>query len=184
MILRILKGLIVSAAVAGTLLPVDAVGSPPARKRPKNTAVNEVKPLRRAIDVVLSDSNELRGTVVDPDGTARVGISVTLVRSGERIASIVTDDHGVFRIGDVKPGLYELHATSGACLCRIWTRKTAPPSAARSILVVDGMTAERGQQPISEVFCNDPILMATIVAAAIAIPIAVHKSREDALPGS
>jgi hypothetical protein len=41
------------------------------------------------------------------------------------------------------------------------------------VLVVADSAVARGQRPIGEILCN-PVLIGLLIAAAIAIPIAVH----------
>jgi hypothetical protein len=96
----------------------------------------------------------------------------------------VTDADGRFAVGNLRGGTYCLQVSEGTSVCRVWTSGAAPPSAARRILVVNDRLIQRGQRPIRELFISDPILVATLVTAAIAIPIAVHKSRDDTPPGS
>jgi hypothetical protein len=69
-------------------------------------------------------------------------------------------------------------------MCRIWTTAAAPPRAAKQLLIVNDHLVQRGQRPIREMFHSDPILMTAIAVAAIAIPIAIHKSRDDSRTGS
>ena len=95
-----------------------------------------------------------------------------------------TDQRGGFVFSNLAAGTYRLETKSGVYLCRIWTHAAAPPSAAPSLLVVNDAQIERGQRPMKEIFRSDPLLMAAIVAAAIAIPIAVHKSQDDSAEGS
>jgi hypothetical protein len=183
--IRLCQRLLAFLAVAGLIFPSGALAGPPGVRRqngPAAAARETTTP--RTIDVALSNSGTLQGAVVNPDGVPQVGLVVSLVRSGKVVASTKSGEHGLFRFEQMKSGLYECHTKSGACLCRIWTRQGAPPVAAPSMLIVDGFTVERGQQPIREMLCSDPILMGTIVAAAVAIPIAVHKSRDDAIPSS
>jgi hypothetical protein len=46
-------------------------------------------------------------------------------------------------------------------------------------MMVSSPQLVRGQQPISAVFSN-PLLIGLIIAAAIAIPVAIHNSQDDA----
>jgi hypothetical protein len=67
--------------------------------------------------------------------------------------------------------------------CRAWTHAAAPPAATDQLTVVDGPPLIRGQQPFSAVFTN-PLFIGLVIAAAIAIPIAVHNAQHDHPSGS
>jgi hypothetical protein len=72
-----------------------------------------------------------------------------------------------------------LAAGGSVHLCRCWAAGTAPPAAQGEVLLVPIGLVERGQRPIGEILAN-PILIGLIIAAAIALPIAVHNSKDDA----
>ena len=139
----------------------------------------------RVPDVRLDDAGQLQGMVVDGQGHGLAATRVLVSRVGDGPTRVtVTDADGRFTVGELKGGTYRLQTSEGTSVCRIWTLDAAPPRAARSVLVVNDRLVQRGQRPIRELFTSDPILVATLVAAAIAIPIAVHKSRDDSPPGS
>jgi hypothetical protein len=113
-----------------------------------------------------------------------VVVSVTRVDRTARPRQERTTPDGRFAVGDLQAGTYRLETSEGVCICRLWTSAAAPPAAAPSLLIVNDASVTRGQRPIRDLFHADPVLMATVVAAAIAIPIAVHKSRDDSSEGS
>jgi hypothetical protein len=158
----------------------------------------------RVPDVRLDPQRRFHGAVVDGQGKAVGRSRVTLVRSdvppptttgtassgtdtpGAAVDAIsqTTDAQGRFTFADVSAGTYRLETDAGISICRLWTHAAAPPAAASSLLVVNDARIERGQRPIRDAFYTDPLLMAVIVGAAIAIPIAVHKSRDESPEGS
>ncbi len=171
---------IVAIAMMGVLTPTPLVHA-------------ETPPLRPAAsqipDVRLDAQRRFHGVVVDGQGQVLTGAKVVLTRTGEQTKpawshETATDRHGRFQFESCSGGTYRLETSAGVYLCRLWTPNAAPPAAAPSLLVVNDNRVERGQRPIGEIFHSDPLLMATIVAAAIAIPIAVHKSRDDSPEGS
>ena len=143
-------------------------------------------------DVRLDEQGRFHGVVVDGQGHPMAQTVVKLTSAATRSvssttrepATVVTDEQGRFVFADVTAGSYRIETTSGAYLCRLWTHVAAPPSAAGALLVVNDPQVARGQRPIGELFRTDALLMATVVAAAIAIPIIVHKSQDDAPEGS
>ena len=175
---RAIRAVLVTCATAGLTLPGEVLrGSEPERTA---AVVDPQIP-----DVQLDAAGQLHGVVVDGQGHPMPETRVMLSRVGEvpnRVS--MTDAKGQFRLAALKGGAYQLHTSEGVCVCRAWTAKAAPPGAARSLLVVNDRLVERGQRPVRDLFTSDPVLVATLVAAVIAIPIAIHKSQDDAPPGS
>jgi hypothetical protein len=143
-------------------------------------------------DVRLDRQHRFHGVVVNGQGHPMAQTPVKLTSAAGRAndrqpaesSSVVTDERGRFVFAEVAAGSYRIETTSGISLCRLWTHSAAPPSAATGLLVVNDPQVARGQRPIGELFRTDALLMATVVAAAIAIPIIVHKSQDDAPEGS
>lgn len=51
-------------------------------------------------------TGSIEGTVVDVNGAAVPGVTVTATRQGGRHATATADDQGVFRIQNIEPGIY------------------------------------------------------------------------------
>ncbi|MCA9148221.1 MAG: carboxypeptidase regulatory-like domain-containing protein [Planctomycetales bacterium] len=138
------------------------------------------------IDIRLDSRGSMRGLVVDGQGRPQGAERVEIIRSGDKQPAqvLATNRTGKFMTEKLRAGSYRLVTSEGVCLCRLWTEQAAPPNAAASVLIVNDSQIERGQRPIEELFHSDPLLMATVVAAAIAIPVAVHKSRDNRSDGS
>lgn len=134
-------------------------------------------------DVRLSDKNELKGVVVTSQGKTLQKISVALQADGKTVQKTTTDQDGRFSFTVDKGGSFQIVTSEGIVGCRAWTAKAAPPVAANQILIVHGSVV-RGQRPIRELFRSDPIFAAGVLAAAIAIPIAIHESQSDSPSGS
>lgn len=190
---------IVSFMLFSVLNPLTASGQSPASRRTRRAMPVETPTsdsaarlsrteLRRATvhDIRLDQRQQFHGVVVDGQGQAVKACELRLRRTaghGDPLEAR-TDEHGRFVFSQVHAGTYQLETEQGVSVCRLWTADAAPPSAAPSLLVVDDPLVERGQRPLGELFVMDPVLMATVVAAAVAIPIVIHKSRDDAPPGS
>jgi hypothetical protein len=169
--------LIVAVVIAGILNPALQLQAEPAVRT-------------RVPDVRLDEQGQFHGVVLNGQGQAMPDTQVKLARVNQQqtaaanMATVTTDARGSFVIRDLPAGTYRLETSSGVFLCRLWTHAAAPPSSASSLCVVNDPQVVRGQRPMHEIFRSDPLLMAAIVAAAIAIPIAVHKSQDDSPEGS
>ncbi len=175
---RAIRGVLVSWATLGVIWPGTGLSGG------ETEHVSRLAD-HRVPDVRLDAGGQLQGMVVDGQGHGLPEAQVVVSRVGDSPRQVTkTDADGRFTVGNLKGGTYCLRVSEGTSLCRVWTPGAAPPSAAHSILVVNDRLIQRGQRPIRELFVSDPILVATLVTAAIAIPIAVHKSRDDTPPGS
>jgi len=140
-------------------------------------------PVQAIPDIALDAHGTLLGTLVDAQGQPQPQALVALQQDGQTLAQTRSDAHGRFAVTGLRGGVYLIVTEHGALPCRAWTAAAAPPSAGRQLLVPSD-AAYRGQYPISDLFIADPILLSLVIAAAIAIPIAVHNSKSDSVPGS
>ncbi|NLY02385.1 MAG: carboxypeptidase regulatory-like domain-containing protein [Rhodopirellula sp.] len=130
-------------------------------------------PSPTVVDVRLSEGGILVGQVVDTAGGPQNAVPVVL-RSGQQdLGAAKTDANGYFAFSGIRGGIYHLQASQGRGTFRVWAPGTAPPSAQQGALVVDGEDAVRSQLKCCLV---NPWLLAGIVAAAVAIPVAIHNS--------
>jgi len=129
-----------------------------------------------ALDVKLDAKRGLHGELRDAQGKLMPKTDVTLWQQKQLKQRTLSDAQGRFRFTEVRGGIYQIATPEAAITCRAWTAQAAPPHARESLLIVTNIYSARGQQPINEVFCYNPFLMGTIIAAAIAIPIAIHDS--------
>ena len=173
---KTVQNLVVVLAWCGMALPVPVVGAKePTQPRSSQTTY----------DIRLTPSRQLLGTVVNAQGQPLAEAEVRLTADRNSLQRrLITDDKGRFAFDEVAAGAYRLTTSEGICHCRVWTDEAAPPLAAAKILIVNDKLVQRGQRPIRELFNSDPIFMAAVVAAAIAIPVAIHQSRDDDPSGS
>jgi hypothetical protein len=125
-------------------------------------------------DIALATGGVMKGQVVDARGTACRDVPVHLVRVGsskEEIATKTTDAKGCFEFAGVAGGVYRVETPGAVSVYRAWVPDTAPPSASRAALVVQGNQAVRGN--LGAVSPLGWALIAIGVAAAVAIPIAL-----------
>ena len=134
-------------------------------------------------DVRLDSAGTLRGKVVDGQGQPQRDQRLRLYRAGELLGELRTNPEGDFAFPRLRGGVYQLQLREVMVTCRVWTRAAAPPIAREQLLLVDAPEIARGQQPIGEIFTN-PLFLGLLVAAAIAIPVAVHNSQQDPPPSS
>jgi hypothetical protein len=134
------------------------------------------------LDVRLNAEGTLAGRVVTNQGSPVIGAMVQLQGrhpDPPRMAS--TDTEGCFAFAGLSTGLFQVTCDSIVQYVRIWSLESAPPAAvARLELMPSATPTVRGQQPLCNLFCNEPIMIGVLVAAAIAIPLALHDSGDEA----
>lgn len=171
-----LGGLLVAAASVSMMVPqfsYAASAGQPARFVSANVR-----------DVALRDGGYLTGQVLDAAGAPVAATPVAVVDQGRVVATALTGEDGRFTIAGVKAGVYQVATDKGVTVCRLWAPGTAPPAAISDALVVNGDTVVRGAgcggagcggAGCGGVigFLSNPWVMAGIVAAAIAIPLAL-----------
>jgi hypothetical protein len=169
---RHFRGAVVALALSGMLSAqlAQAAG-------PQNSPIaRQAQPVQSAIrDVALADAGAFRGQVLNDAGHAQASIPVALVRDGQEVTRTQTDGSGRFVVAGLSAGIYEVHTPFGTNVYRVWAPRTAPPSAISEIVITPGQSIVRGQmrggQALS--WLANPWVLAGIVAAAIAIPLAL-----------
>jgi hypothetical protein len=168
---RYIRCVLVLLAVLGMLAPAQLLAAAP--------ETNAVK------DVALRDGGVLVGQVVDPQGAAKVGSSVTISFDGQTIASTNTGSDGYFAVKGLRGGVHQVATTEGQGAYRLWAAGTAPPAAQEGVLVVAGNDLARGQQTGGgglKTFLSNPLVIAGIVATSVAVPVAVSANSHPASP--
>ncbi len=103
------------------------------------------------------------------------------VSDGARdLGTTVTKADGRFEIRGLRGGVLTLTAGQTKAAVRAWTPKAAPPAARKDVLLVAGQQQTLGQSfgGFRSLITN-PWVIAGIVAAAVAIPVAIHNSNDD-----
>ena len=130
-------------------------------------------------DVSLDPTGSLHARLLSREGQPIPGKEVGITQRGVAVTSGLSDQDGNVQLRGLTGGQYELRVGSDQqdmTLLRVWTAKAAPPIASSHLLIVPNQQVERGQQPFCNFFGSEPLMIGVIVAAAIAIPIAVHES--------
>lgn len=134
-------------------------------------------------DVSLHAGGVLRGQVVDKQGQPCTGVPIAVIKVGATTENPVgsqTDGQGRFQVQGLSAGVYQVATAEGGMLCRLWAPNAAPPSAAPAALVVQGEGPVRGS--LGSLGSIGPLGWALIglgIAAAIAIPLALHKDNNE-----
>jgi hypothetical protein len=141
------------------------------------------------VDVTLSPGGMLRGYVVDGQGVAATGVAVRLVSPDGQQVDTRSDSQGRFGYQGLAGGSYQLQTEYGEVVCRAWTPTAAPPRSSGSLLVVHDEQLARGQwgpPPAANSFVGQmketmthPFMVAAIIGAAVAIPVAIHNANKD-----
>ncbi len=129
-------------------------------------------------DVKLWKDGTLLGQVVDAQGQP-VSTVVTLRDTKGNAVETRTDGQGYFTFQNVPSGAYTLSGAGAEGAYRAWTESVAPPSAQPGALMVAGNEVLRAQKSLGCFIAQHPILVAGVIAAAIAIPIAIHNADDD-----
>lgn len=135
-------------------------------------------------DVALQKDGILLGQVIDDQGLPQANVPVTLMHNGRPIGNGVTNENGYFAFKGLKGGVYQLAAANGVASYRVWQSDLAPPNAAPGAVVVANQDLSRGQMGGRlGMFLSRPLVIAGVIAAAIAIPVAIAAA-EDEEPAS
>jgi len=168
---RLIQSVAVCLATIGICLPQLAFAAAP------QTGQGPV-----VTDVRLHESGALIGQVVTPENRPVPGVQVVLQTAGRQLAVGQSDNNGYFAFNGLQNGVYQLVTPKGHAVYRVWTHVTAPPSAQLGALVVEGDSTVRGNYPgYARGFRNlmaNPWIVAAIIAAAVAIPVAIHNSKD------
>lgn len=140
------------------------------------------------VDVELRQDGVLIGQVVADDGAPRVGAEVRLELADGRSASAKTNKQGGFAFSGLS-GVAQVQTEHAGITVRAWQPGTAPPKAARALLVVDSDQVARGQYYAgagTQSFVNgskrlfaNPLFVAGVIGTAVAVPIAIANDDDD-----
>ena len=166
--LKFIRGAVVALAALGVVFPqLTAVAAGPksaAKPIIRTVAANSV------LDIGLTQGGTFTGRVVDQTGAALEGAEVVVKQGKTEVSRTITDKQGTFVATNMKGGVYTVASGATEGTYRVWTEKSAPPSAKSQALLVMGQNGARGQCG----GCNGcdssgsligPILLAGAVAA-------------------
>jgi hypothetical protein len=128
-------------------------------------------------DVALRPGGFLLGQAVDAQGAPVAGKPVSIRQQGNEVVATTTDPAGYFLVKGLRGGTYEIAVGESQGVFRLWAAGTAPPSAEEGALVVAGAAPVRGQGGPIGYWLSKPWVIAGGVAAAVAVPVAIHNHR-------
>lgn len=173
--LRWIRGAAVGLAAFGTVIPSTSTVQAAERKPAQRVSVRSVD--TKVFDVALSAGGTFTGRVVDHTGAAIEGAEV-IIRQGQIEAGrAISDRNGSFAVGSLKNGTYFVSTGNTSGTYRLWSEKTAPPSANAQGLLILGENGARGQ--FAAVDCGGNLLIAAITLAALGVAIATLVEVED-----
>jgi hypothetical protein len=133
-------------------------------------------------DVALQAAGAVQGQVLDAQGAPLAGKQVAAVQNGKIMATAVTDSSGRFAMNNLSGGVCEFQTETNRDVYRLWAPRTAPPAAQQRVLLVSDSKVVLGQNCGGNAlgWLANPWVLGGLVAAAIAIPLAVANSDDDA----
>lgn len=140
--------------------------------------------LARGADVEMTDEGCLRGVLVRTDGQPLAGAPIAVHGAGRLQAKVTTGPQGQFCVAGLRGGVYHVQTAAAGQTLRLWTPGTAPPSAESTLRLVARNPVVRGQGDRRIGLSSDAILLGTVVAAGVTVPILISNRRSDSPPGS
>ena len=167
---RFMKSMAASLATLGLLFPqARLMADTPAPKAP----VNKQSQVNRIPDLLLTSGGTMTGRVVDHTGKVIEGANVVLKQGNKEIAQTTTDEEGLYSFKNVKGGVYHVESGNTEGVFRVWTEKSAPPTAKEHALLVMGKNGARGQ--FGSVDPTLVLLTAGVLTAVVLSAIAVSE---------
>ena len=158
-----IRGAAVALAALGTVLPKEPVLAAGPRATVRTVEA-------KSLDIALSAGGTFTGRVVDHSGQAMEGTEVTVKQGQAEIARTITDRTGTFTFSNLKNGTYTCAAGATTGVYRVWTEKSAPPSANPQGLLIQGQNGARGQFAAVDGAGN--LLICTIALITLGVAIA------------
>lgn len=175
-------------AAATVVVPMQVMANQPVVVPQVPVKPQPAQPAVKTVDVALDVHGRLSGQVVNVEGQPQVK-SVVSLTDGKQTQKVITNQRGEFRLDNVATGSYRLQVGKQLKPCRVWKQAAAPPQANQGVMLIAGDQIVRGQtycgSPVAAGYggfkeaMTHPLVVAGVVAAAIAIPVAIHNSDDD-----
>lgn len=140
------------------------------------------------VDVELGINGVLHGQVVGKQGQQLRGVPVQ-ISGGHHFWKTYTNQEGLFRMEGLVGSTYQVRVGDHTQIVRAWAAGTAPPIATKGLLIVPEGPLVLGQyskSPLCDNYFSDgkrvfdnPYILAGLIFAAVAIPIAISDSDGD-----
>ena len=168
---RLVRGAAVSLATLGLMVPqARLMADTPAAKAP---VAKKAAQVNRVPDLALTTGGKMTGRVVDHGGKVLEGAEVVLKQNDKEISRTLTNHEGVYSFKSLKGGIYNVSSGNTEGVFRVWTEKSAPPSAKEHALLMMGENGARGQ--FGSVDPTMIVLTAGVIAAVILSALALEK---------
>lgn len=157
---------------------------------PESLAPSNILRGLTVVDVAVDRDGVLRGQVVDKQGRSLAGEEIALTNEKLQLRTL-TDQQGRFELRGITGATYQAQVGQQIQLMRVWSPGTAPPSASQGLMFVqdsDVVLAQYCGSPVCgsavgpKHHLANPWIFGGLVAAAIAIPVAIHNSDNDDQP--
>ncbi|WP_397570754.1 carboxypeptidase-like regulatory domain-containing protein [Schlesneria sp. T3-172] len=139
-ILKLVRGISVTLAAMGMVVPMSTIQAAEATSKVSRTVHASV-----AADVAKLSTGEFAGRIVDHTGAVVKNAEVVVRQGKAEIVRTRTDAEGMFSVNNLKPGAYQVSSGTTEGLFRVWNEESAPPSARKNALIVLGHNGARGQ---------------------------------------
>lgn len=131
-------------------------------------------PIKRSVEDVVLQDGALRGALVDKAGRGVADAPVLIGQNGKKVAEVRTDAEGRFKFAGAKVGTYQVVSHGAAGSYRVWDAASAPQTVKQGVIhTVDPQVARGASSGGLFGLLSNPLVLAGVIAAAIAIPLAV-----------
>lgn len=176
----------ISAFVAGSVLfsqvcgPALVLGQDASLPRTASKATaTAAKPVVKTTipDVSLTANGKLVGMLVDAQAKPVANSEVQLKLGKDVVAKGKTDERGVFQLEAARGGLYQIATTKENVAVRLWTNRSAPPTAKKLAVVMHGdQKVVRAQdEALASIDLGTAALLGLGVATIVVTTITLNK---------
>jgi hypothetical protein len=167
------RAAIVALTCLGVVIPRGAMAA-------EVVVVDGVEVSQQVTDLELQ-KGLLVGGLVDANGKGVEDAPVVIGQNGKAVAELRTDKEGRFAAKGLTPGVYQVVSHGKVTTHRVWQDGSAPAAAQRGVIhSVDPQIARGASHGGLLGVLANPLVLALIIAAAIAIPLALDDDDNDA----
>lgn len=173
--MSLFKGAVVALATFGVVCPQATAAA-----AGQTAAAKPVVHIARAgavANIRTAKTGVFAGRVVDHNGSPIKGAEVVVRRDAKEVTRIATDDRGVFQVGHLENGDYQVASGGTEGNFRVWNDGSAPATADEYALIVQGEDGARGQY--GGMGNGMLLLTAAVIAAIIIAVIAIDQNDDD-----
>lgn len=163
---KTLRAIIVALTCLGVCIPHPSIA--------QDVVMVDGIPVSQKIEDLSLQNGLLVGGLVDQNGKGVEDAPVVIGQNGKPVADVRTDAEGRFAVKGLTPGVYQVVSHGGLTTYRVWEEGKAPAEAKRGVIhTVDAKIARGAHKGGLLGLLANPLVLALIIAAAIAIPLAL-----------